>query len=173
LDARARGACAAVLVLGACAPSLDWREIRAGGGAAAVMLPCKPNLATRSVQLAGQPARMSMLSCKAGELSWSLATADLGDPTRVGPALKALPESIRANIGGETVESRPARVRGATPHEAQVRVVVRGRRQDGAPIAAQVVVFSYGTQVFQAVVMGERVPEEAAAVFFDSLHAGS
>lgn len=163
----------ATIALGACAPALDWREVRPGGGGVVATLPCKPSLSTRTVPLAGQPARMSLLSCKAGQLNWALATVDVADPGRVGPVLKALPESLRANLGGEIVESRPVAVRGATPHAAQARVVLRGRRPDGAPIAAQVVVFSYGTQVFQAVVMGERVPEDAAATFFDSLRAGS
>jgi hypothetical protein len=171
--AQALPAFAAALALAACAPSLDWREVRLGNGAVVATLPCKPNRSTRSVPLAGQRVQMSMLVCKAGQLSWALGAADLGDPRRVGPALVALPESLRANLDGEVVESRPAAVRGATPHEAQARVVLRGRRQDGAPIVARMVVFSYGTEVFQAVVMGERVPDEAAATFFDSLRAAS
>lgn len=162
----------ALLCLGACSPSLDWREVRPAGAAVVAMLPCKPNVAARTLPLAGAPVRLTMLACKADRLSWALAAADLGDPARVGPALNAMREGIRANLDGQVVELQPAAVRGATPHEAQARVHVRGHRQDGTPMAARVVVFSHGTQVFQAVVMGEAVPDGPASTFFDSLRAG-
>lgn len=162
-----------LLSLGACSPSLDWRDVRPAGAAVVAMLPCKPSAATRTLPLAGSPVRLTMLACKADQLNWALAAADLGDPARVGPALDAMREGIRANLDGRVVEVRRVAVRGATPHEAQARVHVLGRRQDGTPMVAQVVVFSYGTQVFQAVVMGQAVPEGLAATFFDSLRAGA
>lgn len=161
------------LALAACSPSLDWREVRTPGMAAAGTLPCKPSVSTREVPLAGQTVRMTLMACKAEQLTWALAGADVADPSRVGPALNALRDATRANLGGRFVEVKPVAVRGATPHEAQVRAQVSGRRQDGAATTAEVVVFSYGTQVFQAVVMGGgAVPEAATATFFESLRAG-
>jgi hypothetical protein len=155
-----------------CSPALDWREVRLPGMAVVATLPCKPNVSTRSVQLADQVVRLSMLSCKADDVTWALAAADVVDPARVGPALQALRESTRANLQGQVAEAGPATVRGATPHEGQSRVRVSGRKQDGSAISAQLIVFSHGTQVFQAIVMGARQPESAAETFFDSLRAG-
>lgn len=136
------------------------------------MLPCKPNVSTRTVALAGQPVRLSLLACKAEDVTWALAAADVAEPARVGPALLALRESTRANLQGQVIEAVPAAVRGATPHAAQARVLVRGRKQDGTAASALFVVFSHGTQVFQATVLGGRWSESTATTFLDSLRAG-
>lgn len=113
-----------------------------------------------------------MLACKADDLTWALAAADVTDPARVGPALLALREGTRANLQGRFAETVPATVRGATPHDGQVRVLVQGRRQDGSATSARFIVFSHGTQVFQAIVMGARRPEDAVETFFESVRVG-
>lgn len=166
---------AAVLVaLGTgCSPTLDWREVRPAGTAVVAMLPCKPNESARSVQLAGQAVRLSMLACKAEDLTWALAAADVVEPARVAPALQALRESTVSNLQGQVVQSTPTGVRGATPHGSLARVLVRGRKPDGTPASGRFVVFAHGTQIFQAIVMGAEVPEPAAETFFDSLRVGS
>jgi hypothetical protein len=160
-------------LLAGCSPALDWREVRPAGTAVVATLPCKPNASSRTVQLAGHPVRLSMLACKADGTTWALAAADVAEPARVGPALQALRESTRANLQGEVVEAAAVVVRGATPHEAQARVRVGGRKQDGSPASAQFIVFSHGTQVFQAIALGGRWPEPAAETFFESLRVGS
>lgn len=160
-------------LLAGCSPALDWREVRPAGTAVVATLPCKPNVSSRTVQLAGQPVRLSMLACKAGDATWALAAADVAEPARVGPALMALRESTRANLQGQVMEAATVSVRGATPNEAQGRVRVDGRKQDGSAASAQFVVFSHGTQVFQAIVMGARRSEPAAETFFESLRVGT
>ncbi len=163
----------AVGLLMGCSPALDWREVRPEGTAVVAMLPCKPSASSRTVQLAGYPVRLSMLACKADGTTWALAAADVAEPGRVGAALEALRESTRANLQGQVIEAAAVAVRGATPHAAQVRVRVGGRKQDGSPASAQFIVFSHGTQVFQAIAMGSRWPEPAAETFFESLRVGS
>ena len=155
-----------------CAPALDWREVRVQGTAVTLMLPCKPQSSARSVQLAGQAVRMSMLACKAAELTWALGFADVAEPARLGAALRALREGTMANLQAQVVRSAPAVVRGATPHESSLFVQLRGRRPDGGPAEGRLAVFAHGTRVFQAVVLGESVPEEAAEMFFLSLRVG-
>lgn len=137
------------------------------------MLPCKPNVSARPVQLAGQAVQLSMLACKAEDLTWALAAADVVEPARVLPALQALHVSTVDNLQGRVVKATPTGVRGSTPHAALARVLVQGRRPDGTPASGQFVVFAHGTQVFQAIVMGTAVPEPAAQTFFDALRVGS
>lgn len=161
------------LVLAACAPALDWREVRAQGTAATVLMPCRPQSSMRSVQLAGQAVRMSLLACKAAELTWALGFADVGEPAQLGVALQALRESTLSNLLAQVERSKPAAVRGATPHEASVELHWRGRKPDGAPVQGRLVVFAHGTQVLQALVLGDQVPDEAAEMFLLSLRVGS
>jgi len=164
----------------ACSPALDWREVRPPGASAVVMLPCKPSNSVRTVPLAGQPVRLGMLACKAQERTWAIAAAEVAEPAQVGPALAALREGTRANLRGRETAVAPAAVPGATPHAAQARVLVLGQRQDGAPASAEFIVFSHGTQVFQAIVLGPGLGAGATAApgadvatqtFFESLRA--
>ena len=165
--------CSSALVCAACTPALDWREIRAQGTGVTFMLPCKPQVSARSVQLAGQAVRMSLMACRAGELTWALGFADVAEPARLGAALLALRESTVANLQGQVVRSAPAAVRGATPHEGSVYLQLRGRLPDGASAQGRLAVFAHGTMVFQATVLGESVSDEAAETFFLSLRAGA
>ena len=163
----------AVPALAACAPALDWREVRPPGAAVVATMPCRPNVSTRIVPLAGRQVRLTLLACKADRMIWALAAADAADPAQVGPALVALRESTRQNLEGQIVDAQPVVVPGATPQPAQSRVQVRGKRQDGSPARAEMVVFAHGTQVFQAVVMGDNLPAGPVATFFESLRAGA
>ena len=163
---------ALLAALGACSPTLDWREVRPPGTAVVALMPCRPTASVRSVPLAGQPVRLSMLACKAQDLTWALAAADVGDPARVASVLAALRDSVLANLEATVVGSEPAAVRGATPGAQPARVRVAGRKPDGSAANGQFVVFAHGTQVFEALVIGAAVPEAAAGTFFDSLRAG-
>jgi hypothetical protein len=158
-----------LVVLTACAPALDWREVQPPNTNLKVMLPCRPSVTTRNVQLAGRPVKLAMHACKAGELTWAVSHADVGEPALVAPALRALAEGTVANVQGQVVSSRPAAVRGATPHEGQAAVQVVGRRPDGVATRGRFIVFSHGLQVFQAIVMGAEIQDAAAETFLDSL----
>jgi hypothetical protein len=48
-------------------------------------------------------------------------------------------------------------------------VALQGRLPDGRAAMEQVAVFAYGTQVYQATVLGEQLPEEAVDTFFGAL----
>ncbi|MBL8289327.1 MAG: hypothetical protein JNL85_15210 [Rubrivivax sp.] len=172
---RRRGAFNLALLLaalGACSPALDWREVRPPGTALVALMPCRPNASVRPVSLAGQSVRLSMHACKAQDLTWALATADVGDPARVAAALAALRESMLANLEADVVGVEPATVRGASPGAQPARVRVAGRKPDGSTANGQFVLFAHGTQVFEAVVLGAAVPDAAAGTFFDSLQVG-
>jgi hypothetical protein len=159
----------AVLALAACSPTLDWREVRAEGAAVRVLLPCKPGTMARELPLAGAPVRLQLQACSAGGQTWALASADVADPARVGPALVGLRSAALANLGAGGAAELPLNVPGATPQAASGRVQAAGRQPDGATVQAQVAVFSHGTWVFQATVLGAQLPADAVDTFFDSL----
>lgn len=152
-----------------CSPTLDWREVRPAGTAVVALLPCKPKSSTRTVPLAGQPLRLSMLACKAGDWTWALATVDVGDVHRVGAVLEALRQSMQANLQAQVVASAPVVVRGATPHGGSAQFDFVGRKPDGSEVHARLVLFVHGTQVNEAVVMGAAAPGAAAEPLFEAL----
>lgn len=159
--------------LAACAPALDWRDVRPEGSTLQLQFPCRPTTQRRDVPLAGQRVNLALHACAAGGQTWGLATADVGDPARVGPALAELAASAAGNLGGTAGPVQALKVPGATPNPASKRLRLQGRLPDGRAVQMQVAVFARGTQVFQATVLSETLSDEAADTFFDSLRLAS
>jgi hypothetical protein len=158
----------AILVLVACSPALDWRDVRAEGRDLLALLPCKPAAHARQVLLGPDRVTLTLQACQAADMTWGLASADVAEPARVGSALQALRAAATANLGTPTGQALPLQVPGATPQPDSGRTGFVGLRPDGQPMQSQVAVFARGTVVYQATVLGERVPADAAQTFFES-----
>lgn len=153
----------------ACAPSVDWRELRPESFQLAVALPCRPSSSARALVLAGQAVQMTMLACSEHGMTFAIGSADVSDPARVGAALAALPAAIAAKLRGRVASDAAARVVGMTPQPEARQVRLVGQRPDGVPALAEVAVFAYGTRVYQAAVLGERLDADLTRTFFASL----
>ena len=105
---RALCATMALTVLAACTPTLDWREVRPGAAEAVALFPCKPASHARELALAGQQVKLTLHACQAGDATWGLAWADVGDPGRVADALQAL-QDHGALVGSYFTVARLAR----------------------------------------------------------------
>lgn len=161
--------CLAWVPLAGCSPTLDWREVRPLESQLVLLFPCKPSMQERSVPFAGQPVRLTLRACSAGGQTWGLVVADLDDPARIAPALAEFVASAASNIAGARARPAAFAVRGATPHPGSQRLLLQGKLPDGRAVSMQVAVFSHGTRVFQATVMGEQLNPQAADTFFDGL----
>ena len=152
-----------------CAPTLDWRELRPPGSPLLLLFPCKPSALQRAVPLAGHSVTLTLHACAAGGQTWGLAMADVADPARVVSALAALNASAAANIGAAPSTAATFVVRGATPNPGSQRLLLQGKLPDGKQVTLHTAVFTHGTQVFQASVLGEQVSAATADTFFDAL----
>jgi len=149
--------------LGACSPSLEWREVRPEGAELQAMFPCKPEQAKRP--------GMGLAQCKAGNWSFALSWAVLQEPAQVAPALVQMRESLAAKLGASaTAPTQPVEVPGMTPNPQALAQLLAGAKEQ-----AHVAVFSRGLRVYQAVMLGPRADGEAAwnsflgsLKFFDS-----
>jgi hypothetical protein len=160
---------AAAGLLGACTPTLDWRDVRPEGALVQLQMPCKPNGQSRNVNLGGGRVNLALHACAAGQVTWGLAAADMVDPARVGPALAELAASAAGNLAAQGAPLQPLAIAGATPNAASGLQRLSGRLPDGKPAQMQVAVFARGTWVYQASVLGEKIDEAAAQTFFASL----
>lgn len=160
-------------LLTACAPALDWRDVRPAASALRIQFPCRPASQERSVPLAGATVPLTLYACDAGGQTFALALADVADPARVGTALAELAAASARNVGATLGEARPQQPRGATPHAGNLRYGFRGARPDGRPARVALLVFTHGTAVFQATVLGEGQADEAVETFFASMSVGS
>ncbi len=163
LAALAAGACMA------CAPALDWRDVRPAGSGVQLQFPCKPASQQRQLPLAGVPVTLVLHACAAGDQTWGIGHADMGDPARVGPALAELRAAASGNVAATPGRTAPLLPPGATPQPSSVRTRLQGRLPDGKPVQMDVAVFAHGTRVFQASVLGGQLSDEAVDTFIASI----
>lgn len=170
MQGRSLGLAVFVAVTAACSPALDWRELRPDdSGGLTVLFPCKPASHARLLTLAGTPARTTMHACTAAGATWAVAVADVQDPARVTAALVELKAAATSNLAAGEPRPLDGVVPGATPNPQAGRVALAGRYPDGRAAQMQVTVFTRGTIVIQATVLGERLDSDAVDTFHSSL----
>lgn len=157
------------LLLSGCSPVLDWRQVRPDGWGLVAQMPCRPTQQSRPVALAGPVVDLGLMVCQAGGHTFALASADMADPARVGPALLALGATARANVQGVVEAEQLAAVPGMTPQPAARQWQLRGQLPDGQPVREQVLVFAHGLRVFQATLVGPVADQTLTKPFFESI----
>ena len=166
----------ALLLLAGCSPALNWRNVPLPDAALTITLPCKPDRATRQVELAGAPVELSMVGCDADGATFAVSHAALADPSQVGAALTHWRSAVLANLGqgaAATAVDAPYAPPGVLPVPQSVRTTVQGQRADGSAVAAQGVWFAraVGPQVrlYHAVVYTPKPRPDVADQFFAGL----
>jgi len=165
-------ALAALLALGACSPTFNWRELRLDGTPLLALMPCKPESAARAVPLAGTPTELHMHSCEAGGLRFAVAWADVGNAAQVPVALTAWRSaSLQSMRVLPTPADDPAQRWVVTVAGAPAAQGVQALGQDpqGQPVQTRAAYFSQGTHVYQAAVYGAKLADEAVEPFFAGL----
>ena len=167
------GAASALLGLAACSPALNWRSVALPEAALTITLPCKPDHATRKVELAGTPVDLSMVGCEADGATFAVSYATLADPAQVGVALTHWRSAMLARLGGAQATDAPFAPRNALPLPQSVRTAAQGRAADGQAVTAQAVWFArpVGPQMrlYHAVVYAPKPRPEVADTFFAGL----
>ena len=132
-----------LMLLSACQPALNWREVRPEQSGAVALFPCKPDVEQRP--------GMGLAQCEAAGMRFALSWAEAPDPTQAGAALKAMAQALAAKLGQPLPAPQPLQVPGMTPlpEAAQYHLV-------GAGSAARLAVFSHGGRVYQALMTAGR-----------------
>lgn len=158
-----------LLWLGACSPSMDWRQIRPDGWAIEASLPCRPASHARTVTLAGEAVSMTVYACTVDGVTFGLASAALSDVRRVDAALIELADAASRNVSGAVDVEGGADVLGMTPTAAARRVRLHGRLPDGRAVVEHVAFFSFGPRVYQATLLGGSPSLPVVDAFFAGL----
>ncbi len=153
----------------ACAPALDWREVRPEGAVLVAWLPCKPERHVRRMALGAAPVDVELLACSADGSTWGLASAAVADPREQAAALQALRAARTSNLDGSESGVAPLALPGIAPGPQALRFTVTGRRPDGTPVVEHAAVFAHGGRVFHAAVLGGAPSSQALETFFDNL----
>ena len=178
---RASLALVGALLLGACNPTLNWREARIKDTALVAMLPCKPDEGARVVPLGGRDVSLHMTGCDAGGATFAVAHATIASAGAAPDVLAKWRTATLANMGA--VSSREVPLGGTPSNTASgtasntagdgstslILVTAQGRRKDGSAVAMQGAWFAKGAQVFHAVVYAERISPDVTEAFFSGL----
>ncbi len=155
--------------LGACAPTFDWRSVPLPDTQLVAELPCHPGRFQRDATVAGTPLKLFMLSCEVGGVTYGVATAEVGDPSRVDAVLHALRDSAVSSIRSSDSPAGALNMPGATPFSGNSSAHLHGQRPNGETVDESIRVFGRGTRVFQASVIGPTLPEAAVRPFEEGL----
>jgi hypothetical protein len=163
--------CALLLLISACTPTLNWRDVRlesADGSTLKASLPCKPDSATRKQQLGGILVDLSMMGCVVNDSTFTLSRIPVLDPLAAPKLLAAWQAAAEANVKAIPTAAIPVIVSGAGAWPPAARVTLAG-----ATTQAQIIWFakqsSTGLTLYQAAFYGKQPRNEAATTFFESL----
>jgi hypothetical protein len=156
------------LLLGACSPTFNWRELRLDGAPMVALMPCRPESAVRPVPMLGQPTELHMHSCEAGGLTFALAWAKLDDAAKAPEALAQWQAASLASI--RVVPGASSDWSAVVPRADQTQgVKATGTDHQGQALRSQTVYFSQGRWIYQAAIYGPTVPDQAEEAFLDGL----
>ncbi|BDT69683.1 hypothetical protein os1_38750 [Comamonadaceae bacterium OS-1] len=162
--------CLALAGLVACSPALNWRTVRSEAHPLKMLLPCKPDHATRDVPMAGATVALDMQGCDAAGATFAVSHVRLADARQAGAALAGWQAATLATLHAAHPQPQPFDVPGG---QLAVRWAVRGQRADGRPVSAQALWFARirpdGIDLFNAVVVADKVDSAAADTFFTGL----
>lgn len=166
-----------VLLLGACSPDQNWREVGFEGAALKAQLPCKPDRTTRSVPLGGMPVDLQVAGCESGGAMVAVMTAPLPAGADAQAILVGWQQATLSHAGvaqplsakQQQAWSRP----GFLPLSSASRVQASGQRPDGQVVNVQAVWGAVAegdhVRVVHAVVYDRRESSELATTLFDGI----
>lgn len=166
----------ALLLLLACTPALNWRDVRfesANGSTLKAELPCKPDAATRQQQLGGMQVELSMMGCVVDGSTFTLSRIPVLDPLTAPKLLAAWQAAAVANVQAGLTPTTAAAISGASAWPPAARVTLLGTATQAQIIwfAKQTSAGSTSTEfmLYQAAMYGKQPSHEAATTFFESL----
>jgi hypothetical protein len=134
------------ILLAACSPKFDWRDVRGTEAPFTVLLPAKPGALSREMTLSGVKLNLHMTAADVDNISFSVGAAKLDDPSKIPEVLAAMQKGMISNI------------RGTPANESVVAgqdVVSYGTLSNGQPVKLVGRFVARGAWVYQIVIIGK------------------
>lgn len=165
------------LLLVACSPQYNWREIRSDAAPYAVAMPSKPATISRSIDLNGVSVSMTMTATEVGNVTFAVGSAELSDATQAQISLAAMKVALVRNIGG-TIRQEKVLTMSQSAQTGSGKLVVTeinaigpaGNATDGQPRALFARFVAKDKRVYQIVVTGpaKQLNRDIVDTFFSS-----
>jgi len=157
---------AAALMLAACSPKFDWRQVRGTPVPFEVLLPAKPASMAQPVNLDGIKVEMTMTATEVDGVTFAVGAAALPDASAAPAALAAMKAGLVRNINGSV-----KREAGAAGGTAPLEIEAVGT---GAPNGPELLLLAQfiakDARVYQVLVLGpsHKLVRQEADTFFTS-----
>lgn len=169
----------AILLVAACAPKFDFREIRSADGEFVVMLPDRPQTVSRELDIEGHKVTMTMVSTGVGPSLFAVGVARLPAEAlatdQSDATLAWFRDGLVRNIGGQITAQEPAMLSATAAAGRSVRagqsVQARGRiGADGKAAQLAARLYLVDDRFYQVVAMGagDELTPETLETFFSS-----
>jgi len=159
--------------LAGCSPALNWREARIDGAPLIALMPCKPDRATRKLELAGVAVELGMTGCEAAGATFAVSQVRLAPGASAATAMGQWRTAMLANMRAGDVREQPFQPAGSLNLPQSIRLSALGQRADGSVVQSQAVWFARaapdGLWLFHAVIYAQTLKPEAADAFFGGL----
>jgi hypothetical protein len=153
-------------MLAGCYPDLDWREVSSAEGGYAVLLPAKPERASREVAIGGRRLLLNMASVRKEGMAFGVAYAALPAATAdLDKLLADARDALVRNIGGHLTTDHTLYIGG---HPA--REFVAEGTAEGEPMRLAARVLATNDRFYQVVFVGrgKRGAESEVSMFLES-----
>jgi hypothetical protein len=164
---------ASTLLLLACSPKFDWREIRSEAAPYVVALPTKPTTVSRKIDLNGTPVTMTMVASEVDGVTFAIGSAELPDATQAQLSLAAMKTAMVNNINGTIKQEKVLTIpqsMNAPGTVAVTEIEASGAMANGQTRILHARFLARGNHVFQLVAMGpeKSLGRDLVATFFSS-----
>jgi hypothetical protein len=156
----------ASLLLGACSPKYNWRDYASPDAPYRVMFPAKPASFTRTIDLDGTPANMTMTAADVDGATFAVGAAEAADEAQARAAVPAMMKALVRNIGAADT---PGKVHADASGKTVGEVDAAGK-VNGAPVRLVGRFEARGKRFYQVIVLGKpnAMPPEQVEQFLTS-----
>ncbi len=161
---------AGTVLLAACNPSLNWREVQQKDHALLALMPCKAVASSRQVNLGGHTVDMNLNSCTAADATFVVGTATV-QPADAAVALDHWKQAVLANIfaSGQTPVASAGPISVSGMPALQTLLTSHGKRPDGSAVQISALWFAQGGKLFHAAIYANTVSPDMSEPFFNGL----
>jgi hypothetical protein len=156
----------ASVLLGACSPKYNWRDYASPDAPYKVMFPAKPASFTRTIDLDGTQASMTMTAADVDGATFAVGAAEAVDEAHARAAVPAMMKALVRNIGADEGQGK---LHADSTGKAIGEVDTTGQ-VNGAPVRLVGRFEARGKRFYQIIVLGKpnAMPSEQVEQFLTS-----
>ncbi|MFZ6689317.1 hypothetical protein ACO0K0_16360 [Undibacterium sp. SXout11W] len=132
------------LLLSACNPQFNWREIHSNDAPFSVLMPGKADSFSQDIQLAGVPVKMTMTATDVGGLNFAVGSVKLTDAGKTTEVLAAMQNGMIKNIQGSITK----------PVTATNTVMEVHGKAGSSDVVMAARFLNHGNWVYQIIILG-------------------